>query len=410
MTIQQMREERAALAKALRNLHENNKHNWGGPEGENQKEYDRLANRIMDLDAAIEREQRVLDLEASEKFNLARRAEENGKSVDEQIHDERKLLQAWMRGGIEALSPEQREIVRQRAVQNALSTGVPSEGGYTVPREFSAQLIEAMKAFGGMRLVANVISTSTGAPFDHPTTDGTEEVGEIVGENAEVTDQDPSFGSKTIGAYKYSSKGVAVPFELLQDTGINLEAFITQRLAMRLARITNRHFTVGTGVNQPEGIVTAAQVGVTGGAGQTDSVTWVDLVDLIHSVDPAYRMLGNTRFMFHDTTLRALKKLTDGEGRPLWLPGVATKEPDTFLGEQYVINQDMPEMAPGAKSILFGDFSFYTIRDVMSTLLFRMTDSFYTRKGQVGFLAFSRHDGKFLDVGGAVKAYQNAEE
>src|SRR5690606_13896646 len=141
-------------------------------------------------------------------------------------------------------------------------------------------------AFGGMRLVANVISTSTGAPFDHPTTDGTEEVGEIVGENAEVTDQDLSFGSKMIGAYKYSSKGVAVPFELLQDTGIDLEAFIIRRLAMRLARITNRHFTVGTGVNQPEGIVTAAQVGVTGGAGQTDSVTWEDLVDLIHSVDP----------------------------------------------------------------------------------------------------------------------------
>ena len=65
-------------------------------------------------------------------------------------------------------------------------------------------------------------------------------------------------------------------------------------------------------------------------------------------------------------------------------------------------------MAANAKSLLFGDFSHYVIRDVMAVQLFRMTDSKYTEKGQVGFLAFMRSGGAMVDVGGAVKAYQNS--
>ncbi|MNJ81282.1 Phage capsid family protein [compost metagenome] len=65
-------------------------------------------------------------------------------------------------------------------------------------------------------------------------------------------------------------------------------------------------------------------------------------------------------------------------------------------------------MAASAKSILFGDFNRYKIRDVMQVLLFRMTDSAYTKKGQVGFLAFLRSGGRLMDVGGALKYYQNS--
>jgi hypothetical protein len=57
-------------------------------------------------------------------------------------------------------------------------------------------------------------------------------------------------------------------------------------------------------------------------------------------------------------TLRDLKLIADQEDRPIWLPGIATREPDTILGYQYVINQDMAHRrAPLAKPLLFGDFS-----------------------------------------------------
>jgi len=406
MSIQQKREKRQALAKELLNHHENNKHAWGGKDGENQKRYNTLSDQIMDLDLEIANEQRILDMEAQTAHALEGRAQAAGRTVDHQAEREREILAAWLRGGVEALSPEDRQEVRQRAVQAAMSTGVPAEGGYTVPREFSATLLDALKAFGGMREVATVMATATGAPFDHPTTDSSNEEGEIVAENAAATAQDFTFGTKAVGAYKFSSKEIAVPFELLQDSAINIEDHIRTRLALRIGRITNRLFTTGTGSGQPEGIVTASAVGVTGKAGQVTSFLINDLIDLEHSVDPAYRANG-CGWMFHDDVLRAAKKLVDTQGRPLWLPGYTQGEPNTLMRYPYTINQHMPVPAANAKSILFGQFSTYLIRDVMQVMLFRMADSNFTRKGQVGFLAFSRHDGKLLDVGGAVKAYKH---
>jgi HK97 family phage major capsid protein len=219
-----------------------------------------------------------------------------------------------------------------------------------------------------------------------------------------------TFGTTQIGAYKFSSKIVAIPFELLQDQGpgVDIEAFTRRALAQRIARITNRLFTTGTGTAQPQGVVTGATVGRAGAAGQTASITYDDLVDLEHSVDPAYRSMPGVSFMFHDTTLRQLKKQKDGDGRPLWVPGISVKEPDTLLGYRYRINQHMPQMAASAKSVLFGDFSQYLIRDIMQVTLFRFDDSAFITKGQIGFLAWSRHDGRLVSAGAPIKAYQNA--
>jgi len=117
--------------------------------------------------------------------------------------------------------------------------------------------------------------------------------------------------------------------------------------------------------------------------------------------------MPGVRFMWHDSTLRALKKLKDLSGFPLWLPGVSVKEPDTFLSYRYTINQDMPVMAANAKSIAFGDLSQYMIRDIMQVTLFRFDDSAYVKRGQIGFLAWSRHDGKIISGGKPIKIYQN---
>lgn len=133
-----------------------------------------------------------------------------------------------------------------------------------------------------------------------------------------------------------------------------------------------------------------------------------DLIDLEHSVDPAYRENGKCTYVMHDQTLMALKKLKDTLGRPLWLPGVATGDPNTINGYGYSINQGMPQIAAGSRSLMFGDFSHYLIRDVMQVMLFRMTDSNFTLKGQVGFLAFYRGDAASIDVGGAWKALKQA--
>ena len=412
MSIQDLREKRKAKAQEARHLLDQNPGDkWND---ECNKKYDALVEELDRIDAEIDREEKVLALEGKGQRRVEDLEGRFDISTDEATdiaNREQRVFDSWLRGGLDNLTSEDRQFVAEMRskIRNTMSTGTGSQGGYTVPTEFARQLIEEMKAFGGMRSVATILSTASGAHMDWPTTDATSEEGEIVGENAAVSNADPAFGIKSLGAYKFSSKTVAVPFELLQDSGIDIEAHIRKRLVTRLQRGTNRYFTTGTGTSQPEGIVTAATSGKVGATGQTTGVIYDDLVDLQHSVDPAYRTSEKCGWMFNDSTLKVLKKLKDGYGRPLWLPGLATKEPDTILSKPYTINQHMADMAANAKSILFGDFGYYTIRDVMQILLFRMTDSAYTEKGQVGFLAFSRHDGALMDyAGNSVKYYQNS--
>ena len=327
--------------------------------------------------------------------------------------DEALALRAMLSGGLSALSQDQRQAMAARQnpdIRAAMSTTTGSEGGYTVATEFSKKLIEAMKATGSVRSVASVIQTSTGAQMLFPTADATAEEGEIVGQNGPVTPGETTFGQASLDVYKYSSKSIALPFELLQDSMFDIEAYIQNLLRLRLGRIQDRHHVLGTGTSQPKGVVVASTVGKAGATGSATTVAYDDLVDLEHSVDPAYR--AACRYMMNDSTLKALRKLKDGNQRPIFVPGYEQGNPggapDRLMGREIVINQYVAAMAASAKSILFGDFSKYLIRDVMDVTLFRMTDSAFTLKGQVGFVAFCRSGANMVDNGGAIKHFANS--
>lgn len=407
----QLREQRDVKAKAIHDLNAKYPDPTKRMEKADADSIDALLAEVERIDDEIDRETKLAKL-AGEKvdalLNLVTK-DPNAQS------DESKALRAFLSTGISALTPEQfqRMQARQPAdIRAAMSTTTPAEGGYTTAPEFQRSLEAAMKAFGGMRGVAKVIRTATGTQMNFPTADATAEVGEIVAQNGPVTGADTGFGNITLDVYKYSSKKIALPFELLQDSFIDIEAYIMEVLATRLGRINNTHFTTGTGTGQPRGILTASVAGKTGTTGQTTSVIYDDLVDLEHSVDPAYRGLPGVGFMMHDSTLKVLRKIKDTQGRPIFVPGYEQGNPggapDRLLGRPIYINQDMPVMAANAKSILFGAFSKYVIRDVMDLTMFRMTDSAFTLLGQVGFVGFLRTGGNLVDVGGAVKHYANS--
>lgn len=331
--------------------------------------------------------------------------------------DEGKALRAFLTGGLMNMSDADRArmLSRQPAdMRNAMSTTTTTEGGFTVATEYMKSLETALKAYGGMRAVASSIKTGSGATMNFPTSDPTSELGEIVGQNTAVTGLDTTFGNIALDVFKYSSKKIALPFELLQDSFIDIEAYVQGVLAMRLGRKQNLDFTTGAGSTLPYGIVTGAASGKVGTTGQTLTVVYDDLVDLEHSVDPAYRSQPGVGYMMNDASVKVIRKIKDTSGRPIFVPGyeagavVGGGAPDTLMGRPIYINQDMPVMAANAKSILFGQLSKYVIRDVMDLTLFRMTDSAFTLLGQVGFVGFMRSGGRLIDAGGAVKYYANS--
>jgi HK97 family phage major capsid protein len=400
-SIQALREQRSTRAKEIHALlNDNPGDKWNA---ELQAKYDAGMAEITDLEGEINRHQALLDRMAEDAMS-----ERVGESAARAAHDKKtpaaELFAKWLRGGDKALSAEDWANIRATT-----STTTGSEGGYTVQSDVAQQLVEALKAFGGMRSVATLIQTEMGNPLSFPTTDGTSETGELIAENTTATAADPTFGTVAVNAYKFSSKIIAVPFELLQDAQVDIEAFVRNRLADRIGRVTNTYFTTGTGSSQPRGVVTGASAGKTGTTGQTATVIFDDLVDLVHSVDPAYRA-GNCRFMMNDASLKVVRKIKDTAGRPVFIPGydgLGGPMPDNILGYGVTINQDVATMAANAKSILFGDFSKYIIRDVMGATLFRFTDSAYAKLGQVGFLMWARSGGNLVDTG-AVKYYANS--
>lgn len=407
----QLRAQRDAKARAAAELNAKTPADQRMPAAD-ASALDAVLNEIEAIDGEIARENRLNQVAGDERaeneaaLNVATVAG-GGRTEESQA------LRAMLIGGLSNLSQEQRSAMSARQnpdIRAAMSTTTGSEGGYTVATEFSRSLIEAIKQMGGVRAVASAIQTATGAQMLFPTADATAEEGEIVGQNVPAGAGETTFGQASMDVYKYSSKSIALPFELLQDSFIDIEAYIKSLLALRLYRIQNRHQTVGTGTGQPRGIVTGAATGKTGATGQATTATYDDLVDLEHSVDPIYR--ANAGWMLHDDSLKVLRKIKDTQGRPIFVPGYEQGNPggapDRLLNRAININQNMAPMAANAKSILYGDFSKYLVRDVMDVTLFRMTDSAYTLKGQVGFVAFCRSGGNLLDVGGAVKAYVNS--
>ena len=371
---------------------------------EEQTKFDGYATEIAACKASIKNIEKMRELDADKFFDNA--AKPGAAVITDGIEalTAKAAMALYLRFG-NNVSPEQAVAIR-----NAMSTTTTTEGGYTVPSEVATMVIDKLKAFGGMREVAHILTTSTGVNMNWPTSDGTADVGAIVGQNTAPNVADITFGTIGLNPFYYTSNQIALPLELIQDSAVDVVAYVVDRLATRIARIQNTHFTVGGGTTVPDGVIPKAAVGKTGTTGQTLTVIYDDLIDLKHSVNRAYR--SNAKFMMADLSVAVVSKLKDTTGRPIWVPGdaegIAGGTPDTLCGYPVVINDDVAVMAANALSIAFGDFSKYTIRDVAGTTsMRRFDDSAFALKNQVGFCGWTRSGGNLLDTA-AVKTYKNS--
>lgn len=283
-----------------------------------------------------------------------------------------------------------------------LSKATAAAGANLVPTNFERELIDSLRTFGVMRQISRVISTSDGAALEIPsiTAHG---IAAWTAENAAFTPSDETVGKNTVNAYKAATI-ILVSEELLQDSAFDLEAYIRGEFGARIGVLENTAYVVGDGTAKPTGVTTQATLGKTGTTGQTTSVTTDDLIDLLYSVAPPYRRTGV--FLLNDGSIKNIRKLKDTTNQYMWAPGLLAGEPDSLLGKAIYGDPDMPVMAANAKSILFGDFSTYWIRDV-NGIAFQRLNELYAANGQVGFRAYHRTDGKLMNTA-AVKYYANS--
>ena len=405
MTLAEMKQRYNVVAKEMRGL--NDKIGDKGWNDEQRTSWDGMKSELDGLRSKIEREEELRD--AEQRFAEEKEAEQRQRVEGEQrgtqpgSKDEKRAaaFDSWMRRGMgDSLSDEHRSILREMRAQ---ATNPGEAGGYTVPTQFLNRITESMKDYGGIASVAQLLTTDNGQPIQWPTSDGTGDIGELIGENQQTGEQDVSFGMDDLGAHKLSSKVIRVSNELLQDSGVDLEGFLASRIGSRLGRAEAHYLIKGTGEGspkQPKGLEASVTGIVTTAA--ADKLTWQEANSLIHSIDPAYRRAVGFRLAFNDNTLKQFEEMVDGQGRPLWLPGIIGGAEATVLGRKYVIDQGINDIGADSKFMFAGDFQQLVLRRVRYMVLKRLTER-YAENDQTGFLAFSRF-GCVLQDTAAIKA------
>ena len=368
-------------------------------------EFDRLEGMI-ERAAKVERAEAALrtarDTRAPRGGDIEAPGQDNGDapSYRSAFHD---YLRA--EGNLGVMSPESRAVLRAgyQRIESRAQTTTAGAGGYTVPTELLPILVRSMAAWGPMydENVATVITTAGGGTITMPTVNDTAVTAEAHTEGATLTDdggKDVTFAQKTLGAYAFNTEWLRVSRELADDSIFAMEQVLGDLLGERLGRIANSKLTTGSGSSDVLGVVTGSTLGKT--TAGTTAITSDEIIDLLHSVDPAYRMSPKAAFMFNDSTLSAIRKLKDGDGNYLWQMGnVQQGAPGTLLGYRYYINQAMasiPGSAAATRVMIFGDLGKFYVRKVGAPLIGALQDKdFWPGFGVAGYIRF---DGELADT------------
>ena len=364
------------------------------------------ADRLSSLEAAEKRAQEAIDRQEREAREARRPGVEPVEARSGGDMDYRTAFHEYLRaqGQKGDMTAEARSVLERgfTPMEMRAQTTTAAAGGYTVPTELANILVKSMLAWGPMYDpgITTEIVTSGGGQITMPTVNDTASVVVKHVEGTTLTDDggsDVTFGEKVLNAYPFNTEWLRVSKELADDSIFAMETILGNLLGERLGRRANLELTVGDGTGDPNGIVTASAAGKVATA--TNAITADEIIDFLHSVDPAYRMGPQVRFMFNDSTLAAIRKLKDGDGNYLWQMGnVQAGVPGTLLGYNYSVNQAMAGLASGVSSrvMTFGDMSKYYVRKVGSPLIGALQDKdFWPGFGIAGYIRF---DGELADT------------
>ena len=384
MTIKELREKRKKAWDTARDFLDSKRNANGVLSEEDSKTYDAMEQTIVDLGKEIQRLERQAEIEA--EMNKATSTPVLGKPATPTVSEKTGTASDTYKKAFWN-SVKNRNWID---VHNDLQVGTDAEGGYLVPDEFERKLVEALEEESIFRQMATVIKTSNGDRKIPIVTSKGEAV--WMDEEQQYSLSDDTFGQASLSAYKLGT-AIKISEELLNDSVFDLPSYIAKEFARRIGAKEEEAFLVGDGKGKPTGIFAAVGGAENGATTSTANISFDDMIELFYSVKSPYRK--KAVWVLNEQTVKALRKLKDNTGNYIWQPAVSSGLPDTILNRPYVTSVYAPVSAAGAKSIAFGDLSYYWIADRQGRSLKRLNELF-AMNGQVGFLASQRVDGKLI--------------
>ena len=379
LKINELRENRAKEWEAAKNFLDTHQTEKGTLSAEDAATYDRMEAEVVSLGKEIGRMERreALDAEMNRPVGSPLTSRpgaadiKTGRASDEY----KKAMLTALRTNF-------------RTVSNVLMEGTDASGGYLVPTEYDARLVEALEQENVIRSLATVIQTSGERKINVA---ASKPAASWVEENGELVFGDATFDQVILDAYKLSV-AVKVSEELLADNVYDLESFLINAFGRAIANAEEEAFLTGDGISKPTGIFHATKGGQTGVTTAGNSITADEVIDLVYKLKRQYR--ANAVFVTSDSTLAAIRKLKNDNGY-LWQPALSAGEPDRLLGYPVYTSQFVPAIAAGQPVMAFGDLSYYNIGD-RGARSFAALHELYAGVGQVAFVAKERVDGRLV--------------
>jgi HK97 family phage major capsid protein len=349
--------------------------------GEERQKYDKIDTDVEALTETIDRRdkqarsEKLISADAGES-RVSRKATTQAEMLDSEEY--RNAFYKYIRYGSNALVGDE---------ARGLSIGTDSAGGYLTETVLDRTLVQTLDEMNVMRQLCTVIATSSDRTI---AVESDAAAAVWMNEEAGFTEDDVAFSSISLSSFKLGSI-MKISDELLMDNVFDLTSYLATNFARRIGNAEEAAFVNGDGSSKPTGVTSGATASVT--AASATVLTSDELIDLYHSCGRQYR--NNASWLMRDSTIKEIRKLKDGNDQYIWQPGMQAGEPDRLFGKPVYASPDMPETATGAISVVFGDFSYYTIADRGARSLIRLNELFASN-GQVGFRIHERVDGKVV--------------
>ncbi len=379
MNLKELLEKRTKAWDEAKSFAESKKDENGLMSDEDFKTYEEMERTIENYTREIERKKREEEMDKSLEKPTTQ-ALTNEPAIFTEEEKPMRARNVYKKSMMKALRTNFRDI------SNELKVGTDESGGYLVPEEMEADIVNGLEDENIVRKLATKVQTSGLHKINIA---ATKPAALWVEEGGQLTFGDGKFDQVSLDAHKLHV-GIKVTEELLYDAAFNLEKYITEEFTRALANAEEDAFLNGDGVNKPTGIFDSKKGGELGVTTKAQTINADELIDLVYSLDRPYRK--KAAFILNDATVAQIRKLKDVNGAYIWQPSLKDGEPDRLLGYPAYTSDFAPKAEKGKLAVAFGDFSYYKIGD-RGNRSFQDLKELFAGNGMVGFLGKERVDG-----------------
>lgn len=332
------------------------------------------------------------DREAAERKDLFFKAMRVG--VAELDDTERKTVRQFFavkRGS--DLDERQTTTVRLDPEGKALSLGDETAGGYLAPPEFIQDILKGVQLISPIRPLAQVRTTSRRS-VQYPVRSGVFAAKWVAETGTRSETAGLTYALEEIPNHEMYAD-VLVSDQDLEDAVFNLEQEILDNCTEQFAKAEGSAFVNGSGIGQPEGILTNTSiVNDVQGTGGGSVLIAQGLINIWQNIKTVYAK--NATWLMNRQTIGACRSLVDSQGRFLWEPGLADATPPNLLGSPYIEVPDMPSVGANNFPIIYGNIKRgYLIVDRINVVVRRLQEK-YAESGQVAYLVRKRVGGQVV--------------